>query len=90
MGCVENRSACRLFSAELLACVLAAAYCCLCVYVQGARKSYSAAGKCLKQVVLGVHYRGAACVLQDVPFVLKFEAETRDICLSAGQIRRKG
>ncbi|OAB17035.1 hypothetical protein AQ943_25460 [Burkholderia pseudomallei] len=90
MGCVENRSACCLLCAELLTGVLAAAYGCLRVYMQGARKSDGASGKCLQQIVLRVHYRRAARVLQNVPLVFKFETEAGDIGLGAGQISGKG
>ncbi|QRR06436.1 hypothetical protein FPJ27_08335 [Burkholderia sp. MS455] len=83
-------SACCLLCAELLSGVLAAAYCSLCMDVQGAGKGDCAAGKCLQQVVLRVHYRCTARVLQNVPLVLKFETEAGDIGLGAGQICRKG
>ncbi|KGD55379.1 hypothetical protein DP49_967 [Burkholderia pseudomallei] len=82
--------ACCLLCAELLTGVLAAAYGRLRVNVEGARKGDRAAGKCLQQVVLRIHYRRATRVLQNVPLVFKFETEAGDIGLGTGQISRKG
>ncbi|KVV54032.1 hypothetical protein WK90_23035 [Burkholderia cepacia] len=79
-------SACCLLCAELLTSVLAAAYGCFCVDVERTRKSDRAASQRFQQVVLWVHYRRTACVLQNVPLVLKFETEAGDISLGAGQI----